>query len=209
MSARPGSTRPGSAGGRRSTLRLRIAVFGAIAACAIALLPRTVHAQDGSLERVQELITTGRFTEADNTLLQWERSIADARSAAAPADRARAAYLRALLTTDAGAAQDMFVRIALSYPSSAVAPEALLRLGQLLLTTGETRRATAYLERLRTDYPGAPARERGLLWLARAQIAAGRANVACRTATDGLRDTADPELQRLLEIERARSCGRS
>jgi TolA-binding protein len=180
-----------------------------VLALAPALLPHAGHAQDATLDRVHGLIATGRFTDAESTLAQWERSYRDPRSAASAADRAHAVFLRALLTSDARQAQDMFVSIVLSYPSSPVAPQALLRLGQSLFTQGETRRAVAYLERLRSDYPGAPARAAGMLWLARAQLASGLADAACRTATDGVRATTDPDLQRLIEIERDRSCGRS
>jgi cell division septation protein DedD len=163
------------------------------------------HAQD-NLDRVQNLINTGRFTEARNTLEQWERSFGDPRSTAAASDRARALYLRGVLSSDPQDAEDAFVGVVLSYPSSAVAPAALLRLGQGLLASGEARRAVAYLERLRSDYPGARERETGWLWLARAQLAAGAATAACSTAREGVDAATTANMRTLMELERDNAC---
>ena len=57
---------------------------------AVALAPGAARAQaaNGTLDRVHNLIATGRFTEANNTLEQWERSYSDPRSNAVPADLA-------------------------------------------------------------------------------------------------------------------------
>jgi cell division septation protein DedD len=181
-------------------------VFPVLLACAL-LAPPALSAQDGSLDRVQNLMATGRFTEARNTLEQWERTYADPRSSAAPADRARALFLRGALSPEAKEAEDAFVAVILSYPSSDVAPEALLRLGQALLTGGEARRAVAYLERLRNDYPGAAQRETGWLWLARAQLAAGSPAAACTTARQGVGAASSANLRTLIEIEQDRACG--
>jgi cell division septation protein DedD len=163
------------------------------------------HAQD-SLDRVQNLINTGRFTEARNTLEQWERSFNDPRSSAATGDRARALYLRGVLSSEPKDAEDAFVGVVLSYPSSTVAPAALLRLGQGLLAGGEARRAVAYLERLRSDYPGARERETGWLWLARAQLAAGAASAACATAREGIDAATTANMRTLMELERDNAC---
>ncbi|HSJ23863.1 MAG TPA: SPOR domain-containing protein [Longimicrobiales bacterium] len=163
-------------------------------------------AQDQTLDRIQNLIATGRFTEAGNTLERWEREHGDPRSSAGPGDRARALYLRGVLSSDAQEAEDAFVGVVLSYPSSAAAPDALLRLGQALLTAGDARRATAYLERLRSDYPGAPARETGLLWLARAQLAGGMGSAACATVRAALAQGPGPNLRTLLELEQDKAC---
>jgi cell division septation protein DedD len=166
-------------------------------------------AQDATLDRVQNLVATGRFTEARNTLDQWEQRYADPRSNASAADRARAMYLRGTLSTDAKQAEDAFVGVVLSYPSSAVAPDALLRLGQGLLTAGEPRRAVAYLERLQSDYPGTPQRETGWVWLARAHLAAGAPAAACNTARAGLEAVSSANLRTLIELERDQACARA
>lgn len=180
-----------------------------IAAVALLAAAGPARAQDGTLERVQNLIATGRLTEARNTLAQWERQNADPAAAVSSDDRARALYLNGLLMTDAKAAEDAFVGVALSYPSSPVAPEALLRLGQSLYTAGETLRAIDYLQRLRYDYPAAPQRATGMLWLARAQLAMGEAAAACGTARESLLATTNQNVRTLIELERDRACTQS
>ncbi|MEX1183547.1 MAG: tetratricopeptide repeat protein [Gemmatimonadota bacterium] len=196
----------------RSQLRLRpfslFAVSLSIAAAA-ALVPAHARAQDTTLDRVHNLIVTGRFTDAGSTLAQWEQSDGQPDSDASANDRARALFLRGLLTDDALEAESSFLGVVLSYPSSPVASEALLRLGQGLLTRGETRRSLAYLERLHSDYPGTDARMVGMLWLARAHRAAGSHTTACETAREGATATTDPNLRLLIEIERDRACSAS
>jgi cell division septation protein DedD len=176
--------------------------------CGLILAASASHAraQDAALDRVQNLAATGRFTEARNMLEQWERSFADPRSSATPSDRARALYLRGVLSTDPKDAEEAFLAVALSYPSSSSAPGALLRLGQGLLATGEANRAVAYLERLRADYPGSPHRETGWLWLARAHMAAGSPVAACAAAREGITQASSANLVTLLELERDNTC---
>jgi cell division septation protein DedD len=184
-----------------------------VAGAALLAAPAAARAQqaqsaarDAALERVHNLIATGRFTEARNTLTQWETSNRDARSGARPADRARALYLKGVLSTDVKEAEEAFLGVVLSYPSTDAAPDALLRLGQGLLTAGEPRRAIAYLECLRNDYPGAPQQESAPLWLARAQLAAGSAAAACATARTAADDATSMNMRTLLELERDRAC---
>ena len=171
---------------------------------ALALTSTAARAQDTALDRVQNLINAGRFTEAGNTLTQWERSNG-VESNASSNDRARALLLRGLLTTDAAQAQESYLAVVMSYPSAAVAPQALLRLGQGLVTSGETRRAIAYLERLRSDYPRARERDTGLIWLARAYAAASSNAAACTAAREAARST-DANVRTLAELERDRVC---
>lgn len=178
---------------------------------ALALLgtAATAHAQDRTLERVQNMIATGRLTEARNTLAQWEKENRDAGSTATPDDRARALFLTGVLSSDAKAAEDAFIGVVLSHPFSSVAPEALLRLGQGLYTAGDTDRAIEYLERLQSDYPSAPERETAMLWLARAQLAGGDAAAACGTARESLFSTSNANVRTLIELERDRACTQS
>jgi cell division protein FtsN len=167
------------------------------------------HAQDRTLERVHNMIATGRLTEARNTLNEWQRENDDPRSAATPDDRARALYLTGALSTDAKAAEDAFTGVVLGYPSSPVAPEALLRLGQSFYAAGETDRALTYLQRLRSDYPASPQRETGMLWLTRAHLASGNPAAACGTARETLFRTTNENVRTLIEIERDRACAQS
>lgn len=194
--------RPAPASGHAATTLAAVAI-----ACIVLIAtPAPGLAQDPTLERVHNLAATGRLTEARNTLADWERRHTAANSGATSGDRARALLLRGMLSDDATQAQEAYLAVVLSYPSSEAAPHALLRLGQGLLAAGEPRRAVAYLERLRTDYPGSSARETGWLWLARAQLASGSADAACTTASTGLDLTRAENLRILLELERDRAC---
>jgi cell division septation protein DedD len=188
---------------------LRDVVAAAFVVVLLCASHASVHAQvqDQTLDRIHNLIATGRFTEARNTLERWEREHGDPRSSAGSGDRARALYLRGVLSTDANVAEEAYVGVVLSYPSSSSAPDALLRLGQGLLTAGDATRALAYLERLRSDYPGAAARETGLLWLARAQLATGSGSAACATARAGADDASAAHIRTLFELEQDRACG--
>ena len=174
------------------------------ATAALLLMSSAALAQDATLERVQNLINAGRFTDAGNTLAEWERAHANEGNASS-ADRARALYLRGVLTSDAEQAEGAFLGVVLSYPSAPVAPQALLRLGQGLTARGDTRRAIAYLERLRSDYPGTRERDTGLLWLARAYHAAGSSSAACTAARDAARSS-DPNVRTLAQVEHERVC---
>jgi cell division septation protein DedD len=185
--------------------RVARAVLLTLIASATLATPRSAHAQD-ALDRVQNLIATGRFTEARSTLQQWETAHGDPRSNAGPGERARALFLRGALSTDAREAEDAYLSVVLSHPSSSVAPEALLRLGQGSLTAGDPRRAVGYFERLRNDYPGAVQQQTAWLWLARAQHAAGAAATACSTARNGAAAVTDMNMRMLLELERDRTC---
>jgi cell division protein FtsN len=184
-------------------------VRSVIIALALVAGAGAAHAQDRTLERVHNMIATGRLTEARNTLTEWQRENGDPGSDATPDDRARALYLTGALSTDAKAAEDAFIGVVLGYPSSPVAPEALLRLGQSSYAAGETDRALTYLLRLRSDYPASPQRETGMLWLTRAQLASGNAAAACGTARETLFRTTNENVRTLIEIERDRACAQS
>jgi cell division septation protein DedD len=181
-----------------------------VLAC-VLLCPHEVSAQRNAaqeitqLDRVQNLITAGRFTEARNTLTEWETKFGSAQSDASSGDRARALYLRGMLTGDAKEAEEAYVGVVLGYPSSPSAPHALLRLGQSLVTGGDHQRAVAYLARLRSDYPGFTDRETALLWLARAQSGSGSAAAACSTAREAANAT-NENVRTLAELERDRVC---
>ena len=164
----------------------------------------SARAQVPTLDRVDSLVTAGRYDTARVVLDQWwsARDEFDVPGS----DMARALMLRARLAPDLEAAEPDYLSVVLGYPTSDHAPEALLRLGQGLLANGDATRATAYLERLVADYPGRPQRTTALLWLARANTAARRPGAACTAAEEGLRSTNDPDLRAMLQVEASASC---
>lgn len=177
-----------------------------LAIAGIALVPAAPLAgQQPSLPLVDSLMTAGEYDAARSTLVGWwsGRNEGDV----AGSDMARALMLRAQLEPAPRSAESDYLSVVLGYPASPHAAEALLRLGQGLLATGDATRAAAYLDRLATDYPGRLQRPVTLLWLARASIAARRADAACRAAREGLEGTQDPILAGMLRAEAGAACG--
>jgi TolA-binding protein len=165
------------------------------------------HAQQLTLASIEELAASGRLTDARTTLDRWHR--------ANPAS-AHALLLEARLAVDAVAAEAAYQAIALSYPTSPHAPEALLRLGQGLVAAAElgTRRVAAaraatYLERLISDYPRSPYRAHGQLWLVRAHTLVGSKDRACTVAREALNaPIADEDLAHMVRVEFSAQCDR-
>lgn len=169
-----------------------------------ALIPDDAYAQD--LTRVDTLIAHGRFTDARASLAEWQAAHPTTDNATAD-DQAHALMLSGRLASDANDANDSYLALVLGYPTSAYAANALLRLGQGLIATGDAERARGYLERLVRDYPNATDRGAALLWLARAQHAAGRAAAACTTVHDALALPAlDSATAALLQYEEPIAC---
>lgn len=187
---------------------MRAALLRGVTVAALAALAATAApaaAQVASLDAVDSLATAGRYAEARATLDRWwaARDLAQVPGG----DQVRALMLRARLQTDPAAAENDYLAVVIGHPTSPHAPQALLRLGQNLLITGQPARAAGYLQRLTADYPGRPERTTALLWLARAETAARHPAAACRAARAGLADAGgDAELAAMLRLEEAAAC---
>lgn len=180
---------------------LRAAVLALAAATAV---PAAADGQVPTLAAVDSLVLAGQYDAARGILGRWWSA---RESFDVPAsDMARALLLRARLATAPARAEADYLAVVLGYPASDLAPDALLRLGQGLLATGDAARAVAYLDRLVADYPGRPERLTGLLWLARANTAARRPAAACAAARSGLEDARDPDLAAMLRVETGIAC---
>lgn len=164
---------------------------------------------DPALVHVDSLIAAGRLADARTALADWSAAAADAPGA----DRAAAGVLRGRLARTWTEAEEAYLSTAVRYPVTAHAPEALLRLGQGLVTAAEAgtaadaaRRAVAWLQRLVNDYPTAPARPAGFLWLARALNADGSTPAACTRLRQAPVAAADSITASLIESDRRRLC---
>lgn len=193
----------GRLGGVRRPLLL-VLVAGAAATTTATATARPAAGQVPSLPRADSLVNAGDYDAARAALDQWWSG--RGRSDVPGSDMARALLLRAKLQTDPAAAESDYLALVLGYPASPLAPEALLRLGQGLLATGDASRAAAYLHRLTADYPGRPERPAAFLWLARANTATRRYEAACRAANSGLVDARDPQVVAMLRIEAGAAC---
>lgn len=147
---------------------LPLHAFIAALALGLMLAPEALSAQQWALERADSLLAAGEYQAARSAVDDWWSTRAGQDPDATGAAEARALFLRARLTNDPAVAEGDYLAIAHRHPSAAVAPAALLRLGQWLLAAGEADRAAGYLERLVSDYPGAEARDEGVVWLERA-----------------------------------------
>lgn len=159
--------------------------------------------------RIDSLITGDRLAEARAALAAWERTATDAPGA----DRATAGILRGRLATTWKEAEEAYLTTAVGYPVTPQAPQALLRLGQGLVSAAEVgtesdaaRRAVAWLQRLVSDYPTAPARPAAYLWLARALHADRRTSEACTRLRQAPIAAADSITASLIESDRRRLC---
>ncbi|MGH7466822.1 MAG: SPOR domain-containing protein [Longimicrobiales bacterium] len=171
-----------------------------------AIVVGPAQAQQRVLDRTDSLLMAGQYAQARATLADWQRAHPPG-VAVEPAERSRALYLMARLTTAADDAQDLYLSLVLSYPTAREAPDALLRLGQHFVNSGDPARAQGYLERLVNDYPAASNRMQGYLWLARAQSAAGSSSAACASAGAALKAGAtNEELTLLLQEEEKTAC---
>jgi hypothetical protein len=210
---------PGPPGRRVIAPRLRRharIVLLQMAAALIAVLPARGQqssapaSADRDLARIDTLIATDALAEARDRLAVWNGAHPPGDAGVSGSARARALMLAGRLATTWAAAEKAYIAVALGYPVSAQAPEAMLHLGQGLLAGDRpgdgAPRAIAYLERLINDYPNSPFRTQGYLWLARAQDAAGRTTAACASVRQAATLPADSVLARLINAETGRLC---
>ena len=118
-----------------------------------------------------------------------------------------ALFWRARLTAAGDSAERDLRRIAIEYPTSRWAPEALLRLAQLAIAAGNPVSAFALAERLRSDYPDSEWRPQAAFWAGRAAFDLGEARAAC-ALLDSARTEGATDIEFLNRIAFYRSrCG--
>jgi DNA polymerase III subunit delta len=95
-------------------------------------------------------------------------------------------YTQAMVASDANEMRRQLQRVAVEYPSSSWADDALLRLVQLDYASGNLPGAARNLERLRQDYPGSALLPQAAYWAARTYFDQKNPDLACRWITEGL-----------------------
>jgi cell division septation protein DedD len=172
--------------------------------CALVLAPQSANAQQQRplLDQADGAIANGTFSEARGLLERWRRENPR------PEQELQARYhvLAARMIADADSAEDAYLNVAVNYPTTRVAPEALLRLAQARFARGDSIQATAYLERLLSDYPDAELRPMAGVWLARVNPAPRNNRGLCQTLRSIGQGT-NPETIDLLKAEIQRACG--
>ncbi|MBV9879138.1 MAG: SPOR domain-containing protein [Gemmatirosa sp.] len=102
---------------------------------------------------------------------------------------AEALYWRATLAERAADGERDYRQLAVEYPASPRAADALVRLAQLDLARGQPATARDHLTRLLRDHTDAPTRARAHYWLARASLDAGDARGACGALNEAAGET--------------------
>ena len=174
-----------------------------ILAALLAVGPARAGAQDNpALREAVRLAGDGHGDEA-------RRIVAAELSRARPGETAyiEALYWRARLTAAGDSAERDLRRVAIEFPTSRWAPEALLQLAQLAMAAGNPVSAFALAERLRSDYPDSEWRPQAAFWAGRAAFDLGEARAACAlldsARTEG---AADIEFMNRVTFYRSR-CG--
>lgn len=170
---------------------MSIRAWLAFAATAGALCARPARAQDNPvlLEAVR-LAAEGRGDEA-------RRMVGAELARARPGEPAyvEALYWRARLTSIGDSAERDLRRIAIEFPTSRWADDAILHLTQLAMAAGNPASAFALAERLRGDYPESDLRPRAAFWAGRAAFDLGDPRGGC-----ALLDTARTEASADIEF---------
>jgi cell division septation protein DedD len=165
-------------------------VAGALLAPGLAG-PLRAQSPDAELDRIETRIDAGD-REARRSVEAWLAQ----HPRETPERIGRARVLRARLMSDADSARSEYMAVAMEARSSYGA-RAWLRLAQMDLALGDTRRTLADLERLRTDYRGSPEVVESWYWTARAHEQAGALDDACdafERASEEAQDARRPEL---------------
>mgnify|MGYP001336580007 CR=1 FL=1 len=129
---------------------------------------------DSVYRRAQRMVNEGdaeRGRTLVDSLLRATRDGSDA--------RANAMFWRATLAADSTAAQRDYLTIAIDYPLSPRAADALLRLGQAEFAWGDRAASLRHLERLVLEHPASDAAVDGWYWLGRARIAERELAAGC------------------------------
>lgn len=117
-------------------------------------------------------------------------------------------YVQGGLAASTAEMQRAFQRVALEYPNSDWADDAILRLAQIEYAVNDPQGALRQVERLRADYPASPLRGIAALWGARAHFAMNNTAAGCVLLAEGLEQGGgDVELRNQLEFHRGRCPG--
>ena len=129
--------------------------------------------------------------------------------AAAPGSTAyvEALYWRGVLAEDGDSARTDLLRVAIEFPLSPRASDALLRLAQLEFTRGDRVMAQRHLERLAREHPTSPSLAAGRYWMGRLLLEDSKPVEACAVLRDARRQAAAGDVELLNQIDfYARPC---
>jgi tetratricopeptide (TPR) repeat protein len=157
----------------------------------------TVSAQAGTdvFARARRLVNEGD-AKAGRVLVD---SALAAATAGSPA-YVEALYWRGVLAEEGEAARTDLLRVAIEFPLSPQASDALLRLAQLEFTRGDRVAAQRHLDRLEREHPAAPSRAAGRYWTGRLLLEDSKPADACVALRDARRLTPASDVELLNQI---------
>lgn len=170
----------------------------------LLFLPLALQAQAGTdvFARARRLVNDGD-AKGGRTLVDSALSAAPAGSAA----YAEALYWRGVLAEEGEAARTDLLRVAIEFPLSPRASDALLRLAQMEFTRGDRVAAQRHLDRLAREHPEAPARAAGRYWMGRLLLEDGRSADACVALREARKSASAGDVELINQIEYyARPC---
>jgi len=176
----------------------------AVVVCLASLSPELLWGQtDARLAQGVRLAQEG-LGDSARTVVQ---RVVDATN---PADTLypQALYTRAVVGANPQDIRRDLQRIAVEYPNSSWADDALLRLAQLDYAARDLDAASRDLERLRLDYASSQLYPQASFWAARVYFDSRRPSAACRWVAEGLpRVGKDVELRNQLDYYKDRCVG--
>ncbi|MHB1096086.1 MAG: SPOR domain-containing protein [Gemmatimonadaceae bacterium] len=113
---------------------------------------------------------------------------------------AEALYWRGVLAEEGEAARTDLLRVAIEFPLSPRAGDALLRLAQLEFTRGDRAAAQRHLDRLEREHPEAPSRAAGRYWTGRLLLEDAKPAEACVALRDARRLAPASDVELLNQI---------
>lgn len=132
------------------------------------------------------------------------RALVDSALAATPAGSAayaEALFWRGVLAEDADAMRTDLLRVAIEFPLSPRASDALLRLAQMEFTRGDRVTAQRYLDRLSLDHPDSPLQAAGRYWTGRILLEDSKPVDACQALRDARRLAAPGDVELVNQID--------
>jgi tetratricopeptide (TPR) repeat protein len=146
------------------------------------LLAAPLRAQ--SDPRLVEAVRTAQEGRSDSARATVQRLLA----ATPPTDTlyAEILYTQAMVAGEAADMRKSLQRVAVEYPASSWADDALLRLVQMDYATRSLEPAARNLEKLKTDYPDSPLLPQASYWGARIYFDQKNPTAACRWLADGM-----------------------
>ncbi len=155
-----------------------------IAAALVALALYTSPASSQTDPRLLEIIRQAQEGRGDSARIKVQRLLATTPNT--DSLYPQIVYTQAMVSSDAAEMRRQLQRVAVEFPASSWADDALLRLVQLDFASGSLAGAARNLEKIRQDYPDSPLLPQAAYWAARTYFDQKNPQVACRWLADGL-----------------------